>query len=208
MNYFYYLFIFTFLFSNFRAEEEGATGPSDPDKESSHSEPSEHSELSEERRTSFYAEWEQSMRDYEPDFVYMIPIEYKKKEIFYENIKKTPARVRGAVLLDEEKEENIDFQIYGPQDNVVYMTTTSHKIFDFTINEPGSYKIIFHNNYVNTDLRVTFTMNCGQNVILKREHLNLVDQKIQSVSDFMKKYGVEFKMRRNVHSERFKSKLS
>jgi len=56
-------------------------------------------------------EWERTMSDYEPTYVYMIPIGQRKKEIFYEDITIVPARIRGAFLTDEEKKDKVDFEV-------------------------------------------------------------------------------------------------
>lgn len=128
--------------------------------------------------STFAQEWEKHMADYEPDYVYMIPIAYKTKEIFFENITHVPARIRGAFLSDEEKKDQVDFEILGPHEEVVYRNTTNECLFDFTVNTPGRYKIYFNNRYVNSDIRITFTMNTGQNPILKKEDLSFSDQKL------------------------------
>ena len=47
------------------------------------------------------------MSDYEPDFVYMIPIDYKTSEVFYQKFNKSPFLMRGALLVDEEKDEKV-----------------------------------------------------------------------------------------------------
>ena len=64
------------------------------------------------RPTSTFAlEWEEKMKDYEPDYVYMIPVGYKKREIYYENITHVPVIIRGAFLTDEDKKDKIDFEV-------------------------------------------------------------------------------------------------
>lgn len=143
------------------------------------------------------------MGDYEPDYVYMIPLSYKTKEYFYENITHVPARIRGAFLTDEEKRDRIDFEIIDPKNTVVYHNSTNECIFDITVNEPGKYIIAFNNRYVNSDIRVTFTMNTGQNPILKKGDLSIADTKLDSLLRFIKHFNVEFKFSRAVHSERF-----
>ena len=51
------------------------------------------------------------MKDYEPDYVYMIPVGYRKHEIFYENITHVPVTVKGAFLTDEDKKDKIEFEV-------------------------------------------------------------------------------------------------
>ena len=147
------------------------------------------------------------MSNYEPDYVYMIPVPYKRRETFYETITKIPSRIQGAYLLDEASKETLDFSIISPSGHVILQNTTTHFIFDFNATEPGTYRIVFDNRYSNTEMKVTFTMNTGRNPILKAEDLSTVDVSVNNLLEFMKKYGVTFRMRQNVHHERFKSKL-
>jgi len=132
----------------------------------------------------------------------MIPVAYKVKEMYYENITNVPARLRGAFLTDEEKKDRIDFEIVSPRGKVVYHNSTNECIFDFNVTEPGRYTIIFNNRYLNSDIKVTFTMNSGQNPILKKEDLSFADQKLDSLVEFIKKFNVEFKFTRSIHRER------
>lgn len=144
------------------------------------------------------------MKDYEPDYVYMIPLSYKTREVYYENITYVPARIRGAFLIDEESKDQIDFEILGPKENLIYRNTTNECIFDFEVKEAGKYTIILNNRYVNSDIKVTFTMNTAQNPILKKEDLSFSDQKLDSLTHFFSRFNLEFKMNRNIHTERYR----
>jgi hypothetical protein len=143
------------------------------------------------------------MSDYEPDYVYMIPLGYKTQELYFENITQVPARIRGAFLTDEEKRDMIDFQIVGPNGDSKYHNSTNECIFDFNVTDIGKYNVIFNNRYVNSELKVTFTMNTGQNLILKKGDLTFTDLKLNNLLDFIKKFNLEFKFNRNIHRERF-----
>lgn len=48
-------------------------------------------------------------------------------------------------------------------------------------------------------------MSTGQNVILKPQHLNYSEQKLENILSFMNKFNLELKMNRNIHTERYKS---
>jgi hypothetical protein len=147
------------------------------------------------------------MSDYEPEYVYMIPVAYKKREVYFETINKVPARIRGAFLLDEEHKENIDFYFKSPSGLTIHHASSSHNIFELNITDAGTYSLVFDNRYSNTDLKVTFTMNTGQNPILKKEDLSGTDEKVQSILKFLKSYSVSLKMRRDSHHQRTKSKI-
>jgi len=57
---------------------------------------------------------------FDPDFVYMIPLDYKYSDVFYQNITNAPFKLRSAILLDEEKKESIDFTIESPSGQIKY----------------------------------------------------------------------------------------
>ena len=147
------------------------------------------------------------MIDYEPDYVYMIPVAYNSKEIFYEDLKTVPARIRGAFLTDEEKKDKIDFKFIDSENKVIYEASGNAKIFDFVVNTPGKYKIVFDNSFLNKDIKITFTMNSDQNPILKKDNLTFTESKLDTLIDFIKKFNLEFRFSRNSHKEEFSSKI-
>lgn len=147
------------------------------------------------------------MSDYEPDYVYMIPLAYKTMENYYENITVVPAKIRGAFITDEETKEKIDFQVFSPTGKLLYSNTTNECIFNFDITEVGRYKITLNNRYVNSEIKVTFTMNAHQNIILKEKDLTFTDLKLDTLISFLKKFNLEFRVNRNIHADRYKSNI-
>lgn len=145
------------------------------------------------------------MSDYEPDYVYMIPLPYKTQEVFYENITHAPAVIKGAFLTDDEKKDKIDMIVYGPNEQLIYHNSSNECIFEFTVPFPCRIRIVFTNRYINSDAKLTFTMNTGQNPILKKDDLSSTDQKLDSLVSFLKRFNLEFKLNRNIHQERYKS---
>jgi hypothetical protein len=143
------------------------------------------------------------MSDYEPEYVYMIPLNYKTKEYYYENITTVPARIRGAFITDEEVKDRIEFEIISPNNEIKYYNATNECIFDITITEKGKYTIVFNNKYVNSEIKVTFTMNTGQNQILQKEDLSITDKKLKALEDFIEKYDLNSKFTRKFHLERY-----
>ncbi len=144
------------------------------------------------------------MWDYQPDYVYMIPIGYKTREVFYENITHVPVRIRGAFLIDDEKDDQIDFEIRGPRGDIKYRNSTNACIFDFNTTEVGRYSISFHNVYINSAMKITFTMNTGQDIVLKKEDLSFSEQKLDNLIAFTNKLKLGMKMTRGVNSDRYK----
>jgi len=87
------------------------------------------------------------MEDYESDFVYLLPLEYHKEEIYHEVITHVPARMRGAFVCDSEqgKKQRIDFRIIDPSGSSVVHKLGNEYIFDYTTHTPGIYKVTFRN---------------------------------------------------------------
>mmetsp|Transcript_19580 Transcript_19580/g.20372 ORF Transcript_19580/g.20372 Transcript_19580/m.20372 type:complete len:244 (-) Transcript_19580:117-848(-) len=152
-----------------------------------------HDEKADEERLSntFSAEWEKRMFDYEPNYVYMIPIKPRKTEKFYEDIEKVPVNVRGAFLTDENIKDKIEFIVIDPQNKLVYKNYTNECIFEFEAKVPGEYKIKFRNSQSKHDLKVTFTMNTAQETVLKKEHLSFSEEKLNGLVKFMNNIKLE-----------------
>ena len=152
---------------------------------------------------SFNSEWEKHMSDYEPEYVYMLELPFKTEQVYFENVDRVPTEIRGAFLISEENSEQIDFAIYNPLGTIVIRATSNQKVFRFTAQEVGLYKLVFNNKYKNTALRCTFTMNAGHNIMLKKDHLTVVEEKLEKILGFTQKFNLEMKLSRNIHEERY-----
>lgn len=153
----------------------------------------------EKARADFSSQWEREMSDYEPDFVYMIPLDYKSSDVFYQNITNVVQsfKLRGAILVDEDKKESIDFRIESPSGDIVYKNTTAQCIFNIELKEKGVYKFYFDNKYENSEIRVTFTINSGNNNVVKKTDLDFSQQRAQSLLEFIEKLKTERKLKKN-----------
>jgi hypothetical protein len=197
----------------FIKNQDNSTHSQDHNQHNEHNQHSEnydrnqHNEPSELITSQFSLDWETKMVGYEPDYVYMIPVFYKRREVFLEQIDNLYTTIKGAFLLDESSKDTIDFSIISPTGEKIIETVSNHYIFEFFTKEAGTYQIVFDNRYSNSELKITFTMNTGKNPILKKEDLSVVEQKVGSLVDFMKQYKTNFKMRSNVHTERYRSKI-
>jgi hypothetical protein len=147
------------------------------------------------------------MSDYEPDYVYMIPLKYEKEEIYYENIDIAPVKIRGAFMTDEDKEDHIDFKIIDPDGDIIYYIRSNVSIFNIDVIKKGRYTFIMNNKFINSELKVTFTMRNGQNSILKKEDLSISNEKLDNLLNFIQRFDLEFKFSRNIHNDRYKSIL-
>ena len=144
------------------------------------------------------------MKDYDGDYLYLIPLKYKEKQVFYEQIN-IPTQIRGAFFIDESTDVKIGFDIISPTGKKLFSNKENYAIFVINITEIGRYSIVFNNNIVNNDIRITFTLCTNQNKILKKENLSQTELKLQKLNTFIKRFNVEYKFNRNLHQERYKS---
>lgn len=164
------------------------------------------SEEEEDITNHFSLEWEKKMYDYDPGYVYMIPVKSKRTEKFYEDITKVPVNIRGAFLTDENIKDKIEFIITDPNSKLVYKNFTNECIFEFEATVPGTYKIKFRNSQSKHELKVTFTMNTYQEDILQNDHLTFTEKKIENILKFTEKIRLEEGFVRQKRKERFSSK--
>ena len=90
--------------------------------------------------------------------------------------------------------------------NVIYFNSTNEHIFDIKVEELGVYKIMFNNRSQKSGMKVTFTMNHGQNAMLKKADLTVTETRLDSILSSIKKLDLEVRMERKIHVERYKSK--
>ena len=153
---------------------------------------------------NFYKEWNIRMKDYEGQYVYMIPLEKNKISYFYENITEVPALIQGAVIIDEKGDDIILFEIKDPFDNVVYQNETHATIFNFTVETKGLYKISFNNKFSGKKISPTFTMNTGQNIFLQKKDIDEKEKSLIEVIQFLKDTETQDKMKKNIQRKRLK----
>ena len=143
--------------------------------------------------------------DYESEFVYMIPLKHEEITTFYEDINIVPARIRGAIITNNEKnKKKLHFQILDPAGNEVLGATTKEYIFDFTTHLTGRFSFSFENYKVKAGMAITFTMSCGQNDLVQKADMTFSEQRIDHTMHFYKQMHTELKLRRNLHNERYK----
>jgi len=153
---------------------------------------------------NFNKEWSTRMKDYEGQYVYMIPLEKNKISIYFENITEVPTQIQGAVIVDEKGEDIVLFQIEDPFNNVVYHNETYGAIFNFTVNTKGLYKITFNNKFAGKKITPTFTMNTGQNIFLEKKDLDEKEKSLNDVIQFLNDMETKDKMKKNAQRQRLK----
>ena len=153
---------------------------------------------------NFNKEWSSRMKDYEGQYVYMIPLEKNKISYFYENITEVPAQIQGAVIVDEKGDDNVLFEIRDPYENIVYHNETHGAIFNITVQTKGLYKIIFNNKFSGKKISPTFTMNTGQNIFLEKKDLDDKEKSLIEVIKFLKDMETQDKMKKTIQRNRLK----
>ena len=148
--------------------------------------------------TKFSEEWSQKMQNFVSQYIYTIPINKRTQVEYYENITKVPCILQGAFILEEAKNEKeiIDFKIVSPNKTVIFQSSDIASIFSIQINEKGLYTFQFNNRNINREVRPTFMVNSGQNLILEKENLSGTEDKLEKIVAFLQKYEQDRKLTR------------
>ena len=146
------------------------------------------------------------MQDYNMEYLYYIPLEYRDQEVYYENITSVPTTFKGAFFLSDETTDKVEFYIRDTLDRVIYQASGHYNIFEIPIKKPDKYTIIFRNNLAKNKVVVTFTMNTGQNNFINSKDLSNTEKKMDSLESVIKKFNMEFKLSRDIHTKRYISK--
>lgn len=148
--------------------------------------------------SKFKEEWSNSMSDFISQYVYIIPVPYKKEIDYYEIISKTPCLMRGAFLNEDANSENdvIDFKIISPNNTVIFQASSIGEIFSLNLTEKGIYKLLFYNKANSKEVFPTLIMNTGQNLIVEKENLSETEKKLDKIIEFLLKHEQENKMSR------------
>ena len=152
------------------------------------------------------AEWEQKMQDFQFEYIYYIPINPREQEIYFENITTVPATFKGGYFLSDESTNKIEFYIKDSEGRIIYEAKAHHNLFEFNVTKADRYSIIFRNNIAKEKVVVTFTMNTGQNDIIGKKELTETEKKLDALDNVIKKFNMEFKLSRDIHTKRYKSK--
>ena len=160
--------------------------------------------------TSIYAdltaEWEQKMEDFKFEYIYYIPINPREQEIYFENVTTVPTTFKGGYFLLDESTNKIEFYIKDSENRIIYEAKAHHNLFEFNVTKADRYSIIFRNNIAKEKVVVTFTMNTGQNDIIGKKELTETEKKLDALDNVIKKFNMEFKLSRDIHTKRYKSK--
>lgn len=146
------------------------------------------------------------MTDFDPEYVYIIGLQYMQKQVYYEEITSVPSRVRGAYLTDEERKDKVTFIIKDPQGKELVKNTLDQSIFEFEAETPGRYEIHFKNKSPG-NVRLTFTMCTGQHNIVSSKDLDPARGLLDDIYKQTKELKLSYKLTQSMHTDRYKSKL-
>jgi hypothetical protein len=138
------------------------------------------------------------MSDFISQYVYIVPVPYKKEVDYYEIIKQVPCLMRGAFLNEDANSENdfIDFKIISPYNKVIFEASSIGEIFSLNLTEKGVYKLSFYNKANNKEVYPTLIMNTGQNLVVEKENLSETEKKFDKIINFLIKNEQENKVNR------------
>ena len=176
--------------------------------------PSEEMEIKSKKEEDYYtnlyldftSEWEEKMQDYNYEYLYYIPINPREQEIYFENVTSVPTIFKGACFLSDETTNKIEFYIRDSNDTIIHKAIGHHNIFEINITKADRYSITFRNNIAKTKVVITFTMNTGQNNMLVQKDLTNTEKKMDALEAVIKKFNMEFKLSRDIHTKRYQSK--
>ena len=148
--------------------------------------------------SSFKEEWGKKMSDFISQYVYIVPLPYKKEIDYYELISQTPCLMRGAFLNEDAKSENdvIDFKIISPNNKIIFEVSSIGAIFSMNLTEKGMYKLLFYNKANSKEVYPTLIMNTGQNLIVEKDNLSGTEKKFDKIISFLIKHEQENKINR------------
>ena len=146
----------------------------------------------------FKEEWSRRMNDYISQYIYIVPLPYKKEIDYYEMISQVPCLMKGAFLNEEANSENdvIDFKIISPNNTIIFQASSIGSIFSLNLTEKGIYKLLFYNKVNKKEVYPTLIMNTGQNLIVEKENLSKTEKKFDRIISFLMKHEQENKMNR------------
>ena len=148
--------------------------------------------------SKFKEDWLNNMSDFISQYVYLVPVPYKKEVDYYEIIKQVPCLMRGAFLNEDANSENdfIDFKIISPYNKVIFEASSIGEIFSLNLTEKGVYKLSFYNKANNKEVYPTLIMNTGQNLVVEKENLSETEKKFDKIINFLIKNEQENKVNR------------
>ena len=148
--------------------------------------------------SKFKEDWFNNMSDFISQYVYIVPVPYKKEVDYYEIIKQVPCLMRGAFLNEDANSENdfIDFKIISPYNKVIFEASSIGEIFSLNLTEKGVYKLSFYNKANNKEVYPTLIMNTGQNLVVEKENLSETEKKFDRIINFLIKNEQENKVNR------------
>ena len=153
---------------------------------------------------AFLSEWEKQMADYEPEFIYQIPIESLGVLEFYQEIKVESDSIKGAFLVPDLKDGEFYFQIQNEKSEKLFESTKKGQIFQLEGKKNQLLRIIFTNK-TEEDLIITFTMNTHYNTLVKKHEVTEVDEKMNELVTLINRLNLEMKIKRNTQDERSRS---
>lgn len=129
----------------------------------------------------FMVEWENQMKNFNPELLVTVPISARSDEFFYEDVSEPGSLIRGAYFVigseTEQEHTGVDFVVTDPDGAVVYeRRDKAEGVFSHNTTKKGTYSIMIGNHKWMSAKQVTVLMGVG-------EHNALKSQDVTSVAD-------------------------
>eukprot|EP01017_Pseudomicrothorax_dubius_P012278 TRINITY_DN1493_c0_g1_i6.p1 TRINITY_DN1493_c0_g1~~TRINITY_DN1493_c0_g1_i6.p1 ORF type:complete len:257 (-),score=47.94 TRINITY_DN1493_c0_g1_i6:374-1144(-) len=141
--------------------------------------------------------WETHMKDFVAEDMLTFELPGRDSEIFIENIKYTPTKIRGAWFVGHEGENSLDFKVVDPLGKEVYNNKDNKKegIFYFDTHHQGNFEFRFYNPSFTTTQKVTFVLHCGNatDSLLTSTNIDPLEKKLRTIDKGIRDVHVETK---------------
>jgi hypothetical protein len=145
---------------------------------------------------TFMKEWEQLMKNFNPDLLVTVPVPARSDEFFYEDVQTPGTLLRGAYFVigseNEDTHTGVDFVVTDPDGAVVYERRDQVEgVFSHPTTKKGTYSIMIGNHKWMSTKQVTLLMGVGEHHALKSQDLDSVTTGVARVESTLKEIQSE-----------------
>ena len=141
-------------------------------------------------------EWEELMRNFNPDLLVTVPVPARSDEFFYEDVTQIGTLIRGAFFVigseNDQQHTGVDFVVTDPTGKIVFEKRDQVEgVLSHKAETVGTYSIMIGNHKWMTTKQVTVLLGVGESNALKSEDLNSVTDGIAKIETMLKEIQSE-----------------
>lgn len=156
-------------------------------------------------QSSFAADWEAKMKNFEADFVQKLRLKSLTEEVFYDDVI-LPTKIQGAFLSNEDSNSKLRFKIIDPDNKVLISYVGSKLVFDKEANNIGRYSI-YIKNLTKNPLSLTFTYSSHRTRIVSKSDIDKPKKLLEDIKKTVDNLNLLLKFKSNSNNSRYKSKI-